>query len=60
MRKQKCGVIIIAAGYSSRMDGFKPLLKFGRQTAVDRVVALYQQAGVDQIILVLDLENIKS
>lgn len=53
MRKQKCGVIIIAAGYSSRMDGFKPLLKFGRQTAVERVVALYQQAGVDQIILVL-------
>lgn len=53
MKKQKYGVIIIAAGYSSRMDGFKPLLKFGRQTAVERVVDLYQQAGVDQIILVL-------
>ncbi|WP_303869143.1 DVU_1551 family NTP transferase [Acetobacterium wieringae] len=50
---KKYGVIIIAAGYSSRMAGFKPLLKFGRQTAVERVVALYQQAGADQIILVL-------
>lgn len=53
MKKQKYGVIIIAAGYSSRMDGFKPLLKFGGQTAVERVVDLYQQAGADQIILVL-------
>ncbi|KAF5091235.1 Bifunctional protein GlmU [anaerobic digester metagenome] len=53
MKKQKYGVIIIAAGYSSRMDGFKPLLKFGWQTAVERVVDLYQQAGIDQIILVL-------
>ncbi len=53
MKKNKIAVIIIAAGYSSRMEGFKPLLKFGNQTAVERVVATYQQAGVDQIILVL-------
>lgn len=53
MKKNKIGVIIIAAGYSSRMDGFKPLLKFGNQTAVERVVATHQLAGVDQTILVL-------
>ena len=53
MKKNKIGVIIIAAGYSSRMDGFKPLLKFENQTAVERVVATHQLAGVDQIILVL-------
>lgn len=53
MKKNKIGAIIIAAGYSSRMDGFKPLLKFGNQTAVERVVATHQLAGVDQIILVL-------
>lgn len=53
MKKNKIGVIIIAAGYSSRMDGFKPLLKFGNQTAIERVIATHQLAGVDQIILVL-------
>ncbi|WP_373482390.1 DVU_1551 family NTP transferase [Acetobacterium sp.] len=53
MKKKRFSVIIIAAGYSSRMEGFKPLLKFGNQTAVERVVSTYQQAGVDQIILVL-------
>lgn len=53
MNKKRFSVIIIAAGYSSRMEGFKPLLKFGNQTTVERVVSTYQQAGVDQIILVL-------
>jgi putative nucleotidyltransferase with HDIG domain len=53
LKKNKIGAVIIAAGYSSRMDGFKPLLKFGNQTAVERLVATYQLAGVDQIILVL-------
>lgn len=51
--KKKIGTIIIAAGYSSRMEGFKPLLKFGNQTAVERVVMTHQKAGVDQIILVV-------
>lgn len=50
---KKFSVVIIAAGYSSRMEGFKPLLKFGNQSAVERVVSTYQQAGVNQIILVL-------
>lgn len=53
MKKNKIGAIIIAAGYSSRMDGFKPLLKLGNQTAIERVIATHQLAGVDQIILVV-------
>lgn len=53
MKEKRFSVIIIAAGYSSRMEGFKPLLKFGNQSAVERLVSTYQQAGVDQIILVL-------
>ncbi|MBC3887194.1 NTP transferase domain-containing protein [Acetobacterium paludosum] len=62
MRKNKIAAIIIAAGYSSRMDGFKPLLKFGNDTAVERVVKTYKKAGVDQIILVMGYraEEIKS
>ncbi|MBI4858214.1 MAG: NTP transferase domain-containing protein [Acetobacterium woodii] len=53
MKKNKFAAIIIAAGFSSRMDGFKPLLKFGNETAVEKVVNTYQQAGVNEIILVL-------
>lgn len=53
MKKKQFAAIIIAAGYSSRMDGFKPLLKFGNETAVEKVVKTYEQAGVDQIILVM-------
>lgn len=53
MSKNKFAAVIIAAGYSSRMNGFKPLLKFGNETAVENVVITYEQAGVDQIILVL-------
>lgn len=53
MKSKKIAAIIIAAGYSSRMDGFKPLLKFESETAVEKVVNAHRQAGVDEIILVL-------
>lgn len=52
IKKMKIATIVIAAGYSSRMQAFKPLLKFGDQTAVERVLMTHQKAGVDQIILV--------
>jgi CTP:molybdopterin cytidylyltransferase MocA/HD superfamily phosphodiesterase len=52
IKKMKIATIVIAAGYSSRMQQFKPLLKVGDQTAVERVLMTHQQAGVDQIILV--------
>lgn len=53
MKKNKFAAVIIAAGYSSRMNGFKPLLTIGNETAVEKMVNTYQAAGVDQIILVL-------
>ena len=53
MNRKKYAAIIIAAGFSSRMDGFKPLLKFTNETAVEKVVNTYRCAGVDEIILVL-------
>lgn len=53
MKKNKFAAIIIAAGFSSRMDGFKPLLKFGNETAVEKVVNTHLQAGTDEIILVV-------
>jgi molybdenum cofactor cytidylyltransferase len=44
--------IILAAGYSRRMDEFKPLLKLGRETVIGRVVSLYLRLGVTDIRVV--------
>jgi len=33
--------VILAAGYSSRAQQFKPLLKIGNETVVDRVISLF-------------------
>lgn len=37
MKKNNFATIILAAGYSSRMGDFKPLLKFGEYTTVETV-----------------------
>ena len=44
--------IILAAGYSRRMERFKPLLDLGGQTVLDRVVSIYRHAGVTDIRVV--------
>jgi CTP:molybdopterin cytidylyltransferase MocA len=37
--------IVLAAGYSSRMEEFKPLLTLGGETAADRVISLFSGTG---------------
>ncbi|MGA6926320.1 MAG: DVU_1551 family NTP transferase, partial [Desulfosarcina sp.] len=44
--------IILSAGFSRRMGAFKPLMKLGGRTVLDRVVSLYRQAGVTDIRVV--------
>ena len=44
--------IILAAGYSSRMGEFKPLLELSGLAAIDRVIGLYQAVGVTDIHVV--------
>ncbi len=44
--------LIVAAGMSSRMGEFKPLLNIGSISIAQRVVATFQQAGVDKIVMV--------
>ena len=44
--------IILAAGYSSRMGAFKPLLDLGGRTAIDRVMSIYASVGVTDIHVV--------
>lgn len=48
----KITALIIAAGYSSRMKSFKPLLPFADKSALELCVNTFQEAGVDNIIVV--------
>lgn len=44
--------IVLAAGWSSRMGAFKPLLPFGRITVVEHVVATLRAAGIAEVLVV--------
>jgi len=45
--------IILAAGYSSRMGNFKPLMCLGKETVLKRVIRLFQSTGIEDIRAVL-------
>lgn len=45
--------VILAAGYSSRMGAFKPLLPFGTTTVLERAVGLFRGAGIEDIRVVI-------
>ena len=45
--------LIPAAGYSSRMGAFKPLLPLGDGTVIDRVIGIFRTAGIEDIIIVV-------
>src|ERR1700681_4360000 len=49
----RLAAIILAAGYSSRMGQFKPLLSIGRCTAVEAVVQLFHLADIPDVCVVL-------
>lgn len=44
--------IILSAGFSRRMGGFKPLLPLGNKTALERTIELFQRAGVAHLQVV--------
>ncbi len=46
------GAVIVAAGLSSRMGDFKPMLNIGSISIAQRVVTTFQQAGVEHIVVV--------
>jgi len=48
----KTGAVIAAAGLSSRMGDFKPMLQIGSITIIKRIILTFQQAGVDTVIVV--------
>ena len=46
------GAVIVAAGMSSRMGDFKPMLNIGSISIAQRLVATFHQAGVTKIVVV--------
>jgi putative nucleotidyltransferase with HDIG domain len=51
MELNKHAAIVLAAGYSSRMKEFKPLLPIGEQTITDRIISIFQKNNVDVILV---------
>ena len=49
---EKLAAIIIAAGYSSRMQDFKPLLPLGKTTVLETSVDCFHRAGIRNLIVV--------
>lgn len=46
------GAVILAAGISSRMEEFKPMLPMGRESVIQTVIHGLQKAGVETIVIV--------
>lgn len=44
--------VIVAAGMSSRMKAFKPLLKVGDESFIERMILQFQEAGVRDIVVI--------
>ena len=50
--KKRIAAVITAAGMSSRMGSFKPLLPFGEGTVISRCVSNMKNAGAQTIVIV--------
>ena len=48
----RVAALITAAGLSSRMGQFKPMLNVGEMSVAQRVVSTFRQAGVDTVVMV--------
>ena len=53
MKKANLTAIILAAGMSSRMGGFKPLMTLGDTTVIEHAVRMFRAAGIEDIHVVL-------
>ncbi|HUN85137.1 MAG TPA: NTP transferase domain-containing protein [Terracidiphilus sp.] len=51
--QERLAAIVLAAGASSRMGCLKPLLRLGGVTALERSIALFHDAGIDEVLVVL-------
>ncbi|KPJ97870.1 MAG: hypothetical protein AMJ60_10060 [Desulfobacterales bacterium SG8_35] len=53
MAEKRIGALILAAGFSSRMTGFKPLLEINGKTLAEHAIGLFQISGIAEIVTVL-------
>jgi len=53
MTENRIVSMIIAAGYSSRMHTFKPLLRFGDHTVIEQVIETHKKAGIQKIYVIV-------
>ena len=51
-QERKPAGLILAAGFSSRMKDFKPLMKIGRHNPLEILIRHFKKAGVDDIFVV--------
>ncbi|MDR3294649.1 MAG: NTP transferase domain-containing protein, partial [Clostridiales Family XIII bacterium] len=49
---RETAAVILAAGYSSRMGGFKPLLKIGGMPALEIQLRMLRSAGIGDVVVV--------
>jgi CTP:molybdopterin cytidylyltransferase MocA/HD superfamily phosphohydrolase YqeK len=52
MPQTRYAAIVLAAGFSSRMEQFKPLLQLDGQTITDRVISIFALNGIDVFLVV--------
>lgn len=52
------GALIVAAGMSSRMGDFKPMLELGSISVSQRTVTNFRQAGVDKIVMITGYKSV--
>ncbi len=51
--RENCTAILLAAGQSSRMGAFKPLLPFGNKTVIECCIDYLREGGAETIVVVL-------
>jgi CTP:molybdopterin cytidylyltransferase MocA len=56
---EKISALILAAGRSSRMGEFKPLLRLGETTVIERAINLFKTAKVVDIFVVAGYEAVR-
>jgi len=53
MKHKSFAAIVLSAGFSSRMGAFKPLLRLGDETALEKAVNLFRHAEVEHLQVVV-------
>ncbi|MGB3211450.1 MAG: nucleotidyltransferase family protein [Desulforhopalus sp.] len=53
MKKLRVAAIVPAAGLSSRMHAFKPLVTIAGKTIIEHVMELFKTTGIDDIVVVV-------